>query len=144
MGKLTSCIEVSCHTLAADSLYSNFCSQDSSRGEHCCSILLTAFRPCYRALELAHDSDAMLVIGSSLMVYSAFRLSKAAKAGSGHLAILSAGPTRADAIADLKASCSLGAHGLLGCHAVLSACCCESGLRYYWPGTLGSFSRNWA
>ena len=44
----------------------------------------------------------MLVVGSSLMVYSAFRLSKAAKAGDGRLAILSAGPTRADDMADLK------------------------------------------
>ena len=44
----------------------------------------------------------MLVVGSSLMVYSAFRLSKAAKAGNGRLAILSAGPTRADDMADLK------------------------------------------
>ena len=44
----------------------------------------------------------MLVVGSSLMVYSAFRLSKAAKTGDGRLAILSAGPTRADDMADLK------------------------------------------
>ena len=49
----------------------------------------------------------MLVVGSSLMVYSAFRLSKAAKAGNGRLAILSAGPTRADALADLKVHVSL-------------------------------------
>ncbi len=44
----------------------------------------------------------MLVVGSSLMVYSAFRLAKAAKAGNGRLAILSAGPTRADNMVDLK------------------------------------------
>lgn len=61
-----------------------------------------------RVLELAHECDAMLVVGSSLMVYSAFRLSKAAKAGNGCLAILSAGPTRADALADLKVCPSLG------------------------------------
>lgn len=61
----------------------------------------------YRVLELAHECDTMLVVGSSLMVYSAFRLSKAAKAGSGRLAILSAGPTRADDLADLKVHSSL-------------------------------------
>ena len=57
---------------------------------------------CCRVLELAHECDAMLVVGSSLMVYSAFRLAKAAKAGDGRLALLSAGPTRADSLADLK------------------------------------------
>lgn len=66
--------------------------------------MVSALSCCCRALELAHESDAMLVVGSSLMVYSAFRLSKAAKAGNGRLAILSAGPTRADAMADLKVS----------------------------------------
>ena len=61
-----------------------------------------------RVLDLAHECDAMLVVGSSLMVYSAFRLSKAAKASNGRLAILSAGPTRADALADLKVCPSRG------------------------------------
>ena len=61
-----------------------------------------------RALALAHECDAMLVVGSSLMVYSAFRLSKAAKTGDGRLAILSAGPTRADALADLKVEALAG------------------------------------
>ena len=60
-----------------------------------------------RVLELAEECDTMLVVGSSLMVYSAFRLSKAAKAGNGRLAILSAGPTRADSMVDLKVYSSL-------------------------------------
>ncbi|BDA47732.1 NAD-dependent protein deacetylase [Coccomyxa sp. Obi] len=55
-----------------------------------------------RALELAEGCDGLLVVGSSLMVYSAFRLAKAAKASGGALAVLTAGPTRADAVADLK------------------------------------------
>lgn len=57
---------------------------------------------CCRALELAGGCDAMLVVGSSLMVYSAFRLAKAAKAAGAHLGVLTAGPTRADALADIK------------------------------------------
>lgn len=57
---------------------------------------------CCRALELAGSCDAMLVVGSSLMVYSAFRLTKAAKSGGASLGVLTAGPTRADSLADLK------------------------------------------
>ena len=56
----------------------------------------------HRALQLAEGCDGLLVVGSSLMVYGAFRLAKATKASGGALALLTAGPTRADAIADLK------------------------------------------
>lgn len=42
------------------------------------------------------------VVGSSLMVYSVFRLIKANKERGGKLAILTVGPTRADDLADLK------------------------------------------
>ena len=85
--------------------------------------MLSALSCCCRALELAHESDTLLVVGSSLMVYSAFRLSKAAKAGNGRLAILSAGPTRADAMADLKVSIagSLLMTNIISCDAALPA-----------------------
>ena len=57
---------------------------------------------CHRALELAEGCDAMMVVGSSLAVYSAFRLAKAAKKAGAGMAILTAGPTRADDLADFK------------------------------------------
>lgn len=44
----------------------------------------------------------MLVVGSSLAVYSAFRLAKAAKKAGAGLCVLTAGPTRADDMADAK------------------------------------------
>ena len=46
--------------------------------------------------------DGLLVVGSSLMVYSAFRLAKAAVASGAELALVSVGPTRADDLAHLK------------------------------------------
>ena len=55
-----------------------------------------------RALELAEGCDAMLVVGSSLAVYSAYRLAKAAKKADAALLVLTAGPTRADDMADVK------------------------------------------
>ncbi|KAK9809163.1 hypothetical protein WJX72_010502 [[Myrmecia] bisecta] len=55
-----------------------------------------------RALQAIEDADALLVVGSSLMVYSAFRLAKAAKANGAPLAIITVGPTRADDLADMK------------------------------------------
>lgn len=57
--------------------------------------------PC-RALQLAEECDLLLVVGSSLMVWSAFRLAKAAKQQGGALGIVNVGPTRADSLADLK------------------------------------------
>ncbi|KAK3277860.1 NAD-dependent protein deacetylase srt2, partial [Cymbomonas tetramitiformis] len=47
-------------------------------------------------------SDALLVVGSSLMVFSAFRLARAATENSIPLAILNIGETRADQLARLK------------------------------------------
>ena len=44
----------------------------------------------------------MLVVGSSLAVYSAYRLAKAAKKVDAALFILTAGPTRGDDMADAK------------------------------------------
>ena len=56
----------------------------------------------HRALELAESCDAMLVVGSSLAVYSAFRLAKAAKKAGAALFVLTAGPTRADDMTNVK------------------------------------------
>lgn len=55
-----------------------------------------------RALELAAESDGLLVVGSSLMVYSAFRLAKAARHAGAQVAAVCVGPTRADDFLDLK------------------------------------------
>lgn len=55
-----------------------------------------------RALAAAQSADLVLVVGSSLMVWSAFRLIKAAKAAGAKLAIVNVGPTRADGLADIK------------------------------------------
>lgn len=53
-------------------------------------------------MELARSCRSMLVVGSSLAVWSAFRLAKAAAEGGAPLAIVTAGPTRADGLAALK------------------------------------------
>lgn len=53
-------------------------------------------------------ADLVLVVGSSLMVWSAFRLIKAAKEGGARLAIVNVGPTRADDLADLKVEALAG------------------------------------
>lgn len=52
--------------------------------------------------ELASQASGVLVVGSSLAVWSAFRLVKQAKDNGASVCILTAGDTRADAIADLK------------------------------------------
>ncbi|HZP67629.1 MAG TPA: NAD-dependent protein deacetylase [Rudaea sp.] len=59
------------------------------------------------------DADAMLVVGSSLMVYSGYRFARAARERGMPLAILTRGVTRADAIATLKIDAD--------CEAVLSS-----------------------
>jgi NAD-dependent SIR2 family protein deacetylase len=57
----------------------------------------------YEAARVAlEDSDAVLVVGSSLMVYSGFRFVRFAHEGGKPVALLNRGHTRADAIADLK------------------------------------------
>ena len=53
-------------------------------------------------MEVAEGCDGLLVVGSSLMVYSAFRLARAATSSGAELALLSVGPTRADDLAHLK------------------------------------------
>lgn len=60
------------------------------------------------AARAAEGCDAMLVVGSSLTVYSAFRLARAAKESGARLGILNVGPTRADPLADLKVEVRAG------------------------------------
>jgi len=60
-------------------------------------------------------SDAMLVVGSSLMVYSGFRFAKMASEAGLPLAILNGGTTRADTLATLRLDAEIGATlGALG------------------------------
>ncbi|WP_110643951.1 NAD-dependent protein deacetylase [Salinicola sp. CPA57] len=61
-----------------------------------------------RAFDALADASAMLVIGSSLMVYSGFRFARqAAKAGK-PIACVNLGTTRADELFDLKLTTSIG------------------------------------
>jgi NAD-dependent SIR2 family protein deacetylase len=66
------------------------------------------------AAEALQRADAMLVVGSSLMVYSGFRFARIAREAGLPLAILTRGVTRADALATLKLHAD--------CEAVLAAC----------------------
>lgn len=57
----------------------------------------------YEAARTAlEDSDAVLVVGSSLMVYSGYRFARLAHETGKPIALLNRGHTRADPIADLK------------------------------------------
>jgi len=54
------------------------------------------------ARDALEEADAMLVVGSSLMVYSGYRFARMAHESGKALAILTRGVTRADALASLK------------------------------------------
>jgi len=54
------------------------------------------------ASQALRDADAMLVVGSSLMVYSGYRFARMAHESGKALAILTRGVTRADPLASLK------------------------------------------
>ena len=54
------------------------------------------------AVHALHQAEAMLVVGSSLMVYSGYRFARMAHEAGKPLAILTRGLTRADALASLK------------------------------------------
>ena len=60
------------------------------------------------AFELLERSRLLLVLGSSLSVYSGYRFAVAALTQSKPVAIITDGPTRADAIATIKCSSRLG------------------------------------
>ncbi|XP_048602695.1 NAD-dependent protein deacylase SRT2 isoform X1 [Brassica napus] len=61
-----------------------------------------------QAMEAAKQSDAFLVLGSSLMTMSAFRLVRAAHEAGAMTAIVNIGVTRADDIVPLKISARVG------------------------------------
>ncbi len=61
-----------------------------------------------QAQEALQGSDALLVVGSSLMVYSGFRFAQMATAANLPIAILNRGTTRADALATLKLNAETG------------------------------------
>lgn len=62
-----------------------------------------------RAMSLLEESEALLVAGSSLAVYSGLRFVRRAKELGLPIAILTIGETRGDALADLKLEAPLGA-----------------------------------
>ena len=62
-----------------------------------------------RCFQLVDESDALLVLGSSLTVFSGYRFARAASRRGIPLAIVNQGPTRADDLADLKVHAPLGA-----------------------------------
>jgi NAD-dependent SIR2 family protein deacetylase len=54
------------------------------------------------AYSLVDDADALLVAGSSLTVFSGLRFVRHAAAAGKHVAIINRGPTRGDALANVK------------------------------------------
>ena len=62
-----------------------------------------------RAMARLEDSDALLVAGSSLMVFSGFRFARAAAAAGRPIAIVNDGVTRADELATLRVDGDIGA-----------------------------------
>ena len=58
--------------------------------------------------QLVGESDSILVIGSSLHVFSGYRLILQAKEEGKRIGIVNIGPTRADHLADLKISARAG------------------------------------
>ena len=61
-----------------------------------------------RAAGALERSDALLVVGSSLMVYSGFRFCRYAREWGKPIATLNLGRTRADDITDLKLHARIG------------------------------------
>ncbi|WP_250459471.1 NAD-dependent protein deacetylase [Microbulbifer litoralis] len=61
-----------------------------------------------RALDALQGSDALLVVGSSLMVYSGFRFCRYAREWRKPMAALNLGRTRADDMLDLKLDARIG------------------------------------
>jgi NAD-dependent SIR2 family protein deacetylase len=61
-----------------------------------------------RAFDGVANADALLVVGSSLMVYSGFRFAEAAAAAGKPIAAVNLGRTRADHLYALKISAPCG------------------------------------
>lgn len=70
-----------------------------------------------KAMQALHTADAMLVVGSSLMVYSGFRFARAAAQAGKPVAAVNLGRTRADDFLALKvaSACGTALSGLAGC-----------------------------
>lgn len=67
--------------------------------------------PKQRVEQVRHEvssSDGIFVLGSSLTVYSSYRIILQAKEENKNIAILNIGPTRADDIVELKVSTKCG------------------------------------
>lgn len=62
----------------------------------------------YAAMDVLKASDALLVVGSSLMVYSGFRFCRYANDWGKPIATLNLGRTRAEPLADLKLNARIG------------------------------------
>jgi NAD-dependent SIR2 family protein deacetylase len=62
-----------------------------------------------RCFEMLAAADALLVVGSSLMVYSGFRFCRAARAQGKPIAAINLGRTRADTLLDVKLEMDCGA-----------------------------------
>lgn len=62
-----------------------------------------------RCFGMVDEADALLVLGSSLTVFSGYRFARAASRRGIPLAIVNQGPTRADDLADIKIDAPLGA-----------------------------------
>lgn len=61
-----------------------------------------------QATHSVQDCDALLIVGSSMSTYSAFRLAKLAKNNGKRVFIVNYGPTRADDLVDLKVHALVG------------------------------------
>ena len=61
-----------------------------------------------QAFELLREADMLLVLGSSLTVYSGYRFAVAARNSDKPVVILNDGPTRADDDASIKIESRLG------------------------------------
>ena len=55
------------------------------------------------------NADMVLVLGTSLMVWSGYRLAKLANDSGAHIGIINIGETRADPLADIKIEGACGA-----------------------------------
>lgn len=61
-----------------------------------------------RAIDTVKEGDTLLIIGSSMQVYSAYRLAKAASDTGSNIIVLTAGQTRADPHATYKVEALAG------------------------------------
>jgi NAD-dependent SIR2 family protein deacetylase len=62
-----------------------------------------------RSLQMVSEAGALLVVGSSLTVWSGYRLVRAARGAGKPVYILNLGPTRADGEATMKVEAPAGA-----------------------------------